>query len=128
MAEGNNASFTVRLSKAVTAAVTVAWNAAPRTGQASDYGTASESVTFPANSVAGATQTFTIGVTNDDLSETAETFDAVLGAVSGDGADGVYVKTTASFATTTIAESDPITVNISGPSSVDEGTPRRHTR
>ena len=119
--EGANASFTVTLSRNVAEEVTVAWSDAPRTAQTSDYTDSSGTVTFPANSGAGATQTFTIATTQDTLSESAETFDAVLGAVSGDGADGVYVKTTAAGATATIAESDPITVSISGPSTVDEG-------
>ena len=121
VAEGSNAVFTVTLSKAVAKAVTVAWNDAPITASTSDYTASSGTVTFPANSGAGATQTFTITTTQDTLSEAAETFGAVLGAVTGDGADGVYVKSTAASAEATIAASDPITVNISGPSSVDEG-------
>ena len=123
VAEGSSATFTVTLSKAVAQAVTVAWNdAVIGTAEAgTDYTAGPGTVTFPANSAAGATQTFTIAVTDDSLSEAAETFGASLGAVTGAGADGVYVKTTAASAETTIAESDPITVSISGPSTVDEG-------
>ena len=121
VAEGSNATFTVTLSKSVSAAVTVAWSATAGTASTSDYGTASGSVTFPANSGAGATQTITIPVTNDSLSEGSETFSVELGADTGDQADTVWVKTTAASATATIAESDPITINITGPSSVDEG-------
>ena len=71
--EGSNASFTVTLSKDVDADVTVTWTAAAGTADASDYGTASGSVTFAANSAAGATQTITVATTDDDLSETSET-------------------------------------------------------
>ena len=92
VAEGSSATFTVTLSEAIAAEVSVAWNDAPVTAGTSDYTAASETVTFPANSAAGATQTFTIATTQDTLSEPAETFDAVLGAVSGAGADGVYVR------------------------------------
>ena len=121
VAEGSSAIFTVTLSKAVAAEVTVAWNDAPRTAQTSDYTEESGTLTFAANSGAGATRTITIPVTDDGLSEMAETFDVVLGAVGGAGADDVFVKTTASSATATIAASDAITVSISGPSSADEG-------
>ena len=79
----------------------------------------SGSVTFEANSAAGVTKTITVPVTDDALSEGAETFSVALGAVTGPS--DVFVDTTAASATATIAESDPITVNISGPSSVDEG-------
>ena len=120
--EGANASFTVTLSKTVPADVTVAWSAATGTAEAADLGTTtSGSVTFPANSAAGATQTITVAVTDDDLSEGSEKFSVALGADTGDQAANVWVKTTAASAEATISESDPITVNISGPSSVDEG-------
>ena len=121
VAEGSNATLTVTLSKSVSAAVTVAWSATAGTASTSDYGTASGSVTFPANSVAGATKTITIPVTEDSLSEAAETFFVTLGADTGDEADKVWVKSTAASAEATISESDPITINITGPTSVDEG-------
>ena len=45
-----------------------------------------------------------------------------MGAISGDGADGVWVNTTTATAKATIAESDPITVSVSDPAEgVDEG-------
>ena len=125
--EGSNASFTVTLSKDVDAAVTVAWTATAGTAEASDYGTASGSVTFAADSGAGATQTITVATIEDDLSETAETFSVELGADSGNRADIVWVKTTASGATATIAASDPITVVLSGPDTVDEGDTATYT-
>ena len=124
ISEGGNASFTVTLDKAVTADVTVAWSAIvdTDTAVAADLGaTTSGSVTFDANSAAGATKTITVAVTDDALSEGTETFSVELGDVTGDGANGVYVKSTADSATATIAESDPITVNLTGPTSVEEG-------
>ena len=125
--EGSNASFTVTLSKDVDADVTVTWTATAGTAEASDYGTASGSVTFTADSGAGATQTITVATIEDDLSETAETFSVELGADSGNRADIVWVKTTASGATATIAASDPITVELSGPDTVDEGDAATYT-
>ena len=120
--EGGNASFTVTLSKTVTADVTVAWSVATDTAVAADLGTTTTgTVTFPANSAAGTTQTITVAVTDDALSEDSETFSVALGADTGAQADTVWVKSTAASATATIAESDPITINISGPSTVDEG-------
>ena len=120
--EGSNASFTVTLSKTVTADVTVAWSATAVTASASDFSsTSSGTVTFTANSAANATQTITIATINDMLSEGEETFSVALGEDTGDEADKVWVKSTAASAEATIAESDPITVSISGPSSVDEG-------
>ena len=116
--EGSNASFTVTLSKAVATDVTVAWSADTDTAVAADLSATSGSMTIPANST---TQTITVAVTDDALSEGSETFGVVLGADTGDQADTVWVKTTAASATATIAESDPITVAISGPASVDEG-------
>ena len=127
VSEGSNATFTVTLSKAVGAAVTVTWAASEGTAGTSDYGTAPGSVTFPANSAAGATQTITIPVTDDSLSEGEETFSVALATDTGDQADIVFVKTMAASATATIAASDPITVNLSGSSNVDEGDTATYT-
>ena len=121
VAEGSNATFAVTLSKTVTADVTVAWEVVAGTAEASDYNATTGSVTFPANSAAGATQSMTVPITDDRLSEGEETFSVELGADTGDQAGSVWVKTTAASASATISESDPITVNIAGPSSVIEG-------
>ena len=58
---------------------------------------------------------------DDALSETSETFTVALGTVGGDLASRVSVKSGSGSFVTTIAESDPITVSLSGPSSVTEG-------
>ncbi|MDE0170551.1 MAG: hypothetical protein OXS29_13755, partial [bacterium] len=121
VAEGNNATYTVTLSKAIAKQVRVAWSASAGTASSSDYSPASGSVTFGAGSSAGSSETFTVAVADDDLSETAETFSVALGTVSGDLSSRVSVKSGAGSVTTTIAESDPITVSLSGPSTVDEG-------
>ena len=119
--EGSNATFTVTLSQSVGAEVSVAWEATAGTAESSDYTATSGTVTFPANSAAGATRTITIPVADDDLSETTETFSVSLGANSGSQADNVFVKTTAASAQATIAASDPITLTLSGPETVSEG-------
>ena len=123
VAEGSDATFTVTLSKAVAAEVQVAWSAPLGTDSAgaADLGTTSGTVTFAANSAAGATQTITIGATDDKLSETAEAFTVTLGTITSTLSSQLSLKNGASSAQATIAASDPITVNISGPSTVDEG-------
>ena len=121
VAEGANATFTVTLSDAIAEEVSVAWSATPNTAAAADYSPASGSVTFAAGSAAGATEDIEIAVSDDDLSETAETFTVMLGTVGGDLSSQVVAKSSANSATATIAESDPITISITGPISVDEG-------
>ena len=123
VAEGSNAVFTVTLSKAVAADVTVAWSAplAADAAESSDLGSASGTVTFSANSAAGATQSITITAMDDALSETAESFTVTLGAITSTLSSQLSLKNGASSATATVAASDPITISISGPSSVDEG-------
>ena len=69
VSEGSNAVFTVTLSKAVDAEVQVAWSAPLGTDAAegADLGCdIAGTVTFAANSAAGATQTITITATDDD--------------------------------------------------------------
>ena len=121
VAEGTNATFTVTLSAAIAEKLSVAWSAAPNTAVAADYSPASGSVTFPAGSAAGATQTFTVGMTDDALSEVKENFTVELGTVTSSVSAFVAPKSGSFIADAYIAESDPITVSISGPSKVNEG-------
>ncbi len=123
VAEGANAEFTVTLSTEIAKDTTVAWSAPLRsdTAAAADLRATSGTVTFAAGSAAGSYQTISIPVIDDNLPEAAETFTVTLGTVGGDLADLVTVDSTASSAAATIAESDLITINISGPTSVDEG-------
>ena len=88
--------------------------------EGTDFDTAPASVTFAAGSAAGATETVTLAVTDDMLSEGAESFTVTLGTITSDLSE-VSLKSGASSATATIAASDPITVNITGPSTVEEG-------
>ena len=123
VSEGGNASFTVTLSEAVAAQVQVAWSAPLGTdaAESSDLSATSGTVTFAANSAAGATQSITIAVTDDNLSETAESFTVTLGTITSTLSSQLSLKSGANSATATIAASDPITVSITGPSTVDEG-------
>ena len=123
VAEGSDASFTVTLSKAVAAEVRVAWSAPLGTDAAvaADLSATSGTVTFAAGSAAGATQTITITASDDDLSETSEGFTVTLGTITSTVSSRLSLKNGASSAAATISESDPITINISGPSAVDEG-------
>ena len=101
----------------------VAWSAplAADSAEGADLSATSGTVTFAANSAAGATQTITITATDDALSETAEGFTVTLGTITSTLSSQLSLKSGASSATATISESDPITINISGPTSVDEG-------
>ena len=123
VAEGSNAEFTVTLSKQVDAEVQVAWSAPLGTDAAegSDLSVTSGTVTFAANSAAGATQTITITATDDNLSETSEGFTVTLGTITSTVSSQLSLKSGAKSATATISESDPIIVSISGPDLVDEG-------
>ena len=119
VSEGGSATFTVTLSEAVAKApVQVAWTA---TGNTDDYSPASGTVTFAANSAAGATQSITIAVTDDALSETAESFTVTLGTITSTLSSQVSLKSGASSATATISESDRSPYRSPVPSSVDEG-------
>ena len=121
VSEGNDASYTVTLSHAIGHEVTVGWSVTSGSATAADYGTSSDSVTFLAGSPASSTRPFTISVEDDSLSEVAESFIVMLGTVTGDISDWVSVDLSASSTVATISESDPITVTLSGNSSVDEG-------
>ena len=107
VSEGDDASFTVTLSHAIVSEVTVAWSATPDTATTDDYGTASGSVIFAAVSAAGATQSFTVPITDDLLSEGEESFSVSLGTISGDLSGQITLDSSASSVDVTIAESDP---------------------
>ena len=124
VSEGNDASLTVTLSDAIGPEVTVGWSVTPDSG---DFISPSGSVTFAAGSAANATQSFIIAVLDDDLSEGEEPFTVSLGAVTGEISDRISVKADAGSAEVKIEESDPITVTLSGDSSVDEGESATYT-
>ena len=119
--EGATVELTVMLSHSIAADVNVVCQVTPGSADEADYVHPPGAViTFPADSAAGATQTIVIPTNQDTLSEGAESFTVALGAVSGDLASQVSVNPTRGSAIVTIAESDPITVSVSGPSSVEE--------
>ena len=117
VSEGGGTAFTVTLSHQVDADVTVAWSDTADTGN--DYDPDAGWVTFYARSAPGMTQTFAVAIADDILSEGTESFSVVLGAVTSVLSGRVMADTTT--VDVTIAESDPITVELSGPSSVNEG-------
>ena len=121
VAEGSNATFTVTLSAATAEDLSVAWLTRPNTAVAADYSPSSGSVTFPGGSAAGATKTFTVTMTDDNLSETLENFTVELGTVTSSVSSFVTPRIGSFIADVYIAQSDPITVSISGPSTVSEG-------
>ena len=84
VSEGENAVFTVTLSKSVAAEVKVAWSAPLGTdaAKAADLGATSGTVTFAANSDEGATESITIAIEDDALSELAESFTVTLGSIT----------------------------------------------
>ena len=106
--EGANAEFTVTLSSAIAKETTVAWSTplATDTAVAADLGATSGTVTFPADSAAGATQTLSIPIIDDTEAEPAETFTVSLGAVGGDLSNLVTVDPAASSAEATIAQDE----------------------
>ena len=87
VSEGGDASFTVTLSKQVDAEVQVAWSAPLGTDAAEGadlwvhvrHGDLRGEL-----GAAGATQSITIAATDDNLSETAESFTVTLGTITSD--------------------------------------------
>ena len=103
--EGSDATFTVTLSKAVDAEVQVAWSTPLGTdsAEAADLSATSGTVTFAANSAAGATQSITITTSDDALSETAESFTVTLGDITSTLSSQLSLKNGASSAQATIS-------------------------
>ncbi len=126
--EGSNAVFTVTLSHSVAADVTVALTAKSGSGTAgSDFDAAPLTVTFSADSEADATRTASVPVTDDKQTEDAEDFSVSLGAITGDLASQVSLKSGESSASATIGLNDLITINVSGSASVTEGETASYT-
>ena len=130
--EGENAVFTVTLSRGITRPLTVAWRALTGTGSsgaasASDFLGTSGSVTFPGGSPDNATQTITIPITDDLVPEATERFSVALGAITGKPATQVSIEAGKGTATADIAENDAVTVSISGDERVNEGDSATYT-
>ncbi|MBB6236584.1 putative repeat protein (TIGR01451 family), partial [Pedobacter sp. AK013] len=113
---GGLATFTVTLTGAVQNSFTVNFATANGTAvQPGDYTATSGTITFPAGSVSGATQTFTVPIIDDNIAETTETFTATLSGITG------LVTISTATGTATITDNDVATVSISArPASYDE--------
>ncbi|MBO9675290.1 MAG: DUF11 domain-containing protein, partial [Sphingobacteriaceae bacterium] len=81
---GGLATFTVTLTGAVQNSFTVNFATADGTAvQPGDYTATSGTITFPAGSASGATQTFTVPIIDDNIAEVNETFTATLSGITG---------------------------------------------
>ena len=125
--EGEDAVFTVTLSRGITKPLTVAWSASPGTAAAGDFVGSSGAVTFPAGSPDNATQTITIPITDDLVPEATERFSVALGAITGKTASQVSIESGKGTANADIAENDAVTVSISGDERVTEGDSATYT-
>ncbi|WP_231582729.1 Calx-beta domain-containing protein [Pedobacter sp. BMA] len=113
------ATFTVTLSNAVQSAFNVSYTTVDGTAmQGSDYTTTSGTLTFPANSAAGATLTFTVPIIDDNLVEASETFDATISNVTGN-----LVTIGTATATVTIADNDTAVASIAPGTNGSEAGP-----
>ena len=125
--EGEDAVFTVSLSRGITKALTVAWSASAGTASAADFVGTSGTVTFPAGSPDNATQTITIPVTDDLAPEATERFSVTLGTITGKPAPQVSIESGKGTANADIAENDAVTVSVSGDERVAEGESAAYT-
>ena len=108
-AEASNATFMVTLSKSVAASVSVAWSATPGTAKAAD-------------SALGATSTFSVSTTQDNIDESNEDFTVSLSGPAGGGGPAPRLGTSKSV-TTTITDDDgaPSSITLSvAPASISE--------
>ncbi|WP_316801641.1 Calx-beta domain-containing protein [Pedobacter frigidisoli] len=113
------ATFTVTLSNAVQSAFNVSYTTVDGTAmQGSDYTTTSGTLTFPANSAAGATLTFTVPIIDDNLVEASETFDATISNVTGN-----LVTIGTATATVTIVDNDTAVASIAPGTNGNESGP-----
>ncbi|WP_170113284.1 Calx-beta domain-containing protein [Ahniella affigens] len=85
-------------------AVTVAISASNGTATGADYSLSSTSITFPAGSVSGATQTVNAAIVADGLGEGDQTFSLAFGAVTSAGTN----TTAAGTHTVTITEATTV--------------------
>nr|WP_316829064.1 Calx-beta domain-containing protein [Pedobacter miscanthi] len=113
-----NATFTVTLTGNVQDAFTVNYSTTNGTALAgSDYTATTGSVTFPAGSLSGATQTFSIPVINDNIAELTETFTVKLNSVSTGSV--VTIPAGGATGTATITDDDAASVAINSVSALE---------
>ena len=125
--EGEDAEFTVSLSRGITKPLSVAWSASSGTASSNDFVGLSGKVTFPTGSPDNATQTITIPVTDDLVPESTERFSVTLGAITGKPATQVSIESGKGTANADIAESDEVTVSVLGDERVTEGESATYT-
>ena len=124
--EGSDAVFTVTLDNLADEVVTVRWSALPHrqmdNAEFSDYGNGegTGSFTIPANT---RSQTFAVPINDDNLAEPAEGLVITLGVISAPGfRSDAIASSNRQQAQAIIAASDPITVSLSDPATVEEGS------
>ena len=123
--EGDTATYAVALTGGVsTEDVTVSYRVADHTATAGeDYpANTGGTLSIPAGTTSA---TIAVAITDDDLSETAENFFVNVSEVLGGGGPTPVLGSTA--VATGIAASDPLTVDLSGPSEVVEGETATYT-
>ena len=102
------ATFSVTLNNAVQNAFSVNYATGNGTAAAGiDFTATTGRLTFPANSPAGTVLTFTVPITNDNIVEVDETFNATLSGITG----GVVIINNATAATT-IVDNDAATISL----------------
>ncbi len=124
VAEGGMANFIATLSAPVGAEVIVPWSASGV--DESDLGATSGEVMFtPGGSL---TQTISLPITDDTLSEGVETVTVTLGAATGELELRITPATGGQDrATATIEAGDPLTVSLTGPNAAREGQDATYT-
>ena len=126
--EGEDAVFTVTLSRGITKPLTVAWSASAGTASALDFIGSSGTVTFPGGSPDNATQAIVIPITDDLAPEATERFSVALRrTITGKPASQVSIESGKGTASAEIAENDVVTVSVSGDERVIEGQSATYT-
>ena len=130
-----SASFTATLSKQVATALTVSWSATMDASSSTedadldtDLGAKSGSIVIAAGDT---TQTFSVDIENDALSEVDEVFRTALGGITGAPArtssgapvETVTVHGTSGAVDVTITRNDPLAVGLAALGALVEGRP-----
>ena len=120
VSEGDaSVTFTVTLNNAVQDSFNLSVSTADGSAiSGNDYVAKTQILTFPAGSAAGATQTFTVNISEDNIAELSETFTATLSGISG----GVVIIANGT-ATATIVDNDESVATISSGVPGNEGGP-----
>ena len=138
-ADTASASFTATLSNEVATALTVSWSATTDDSSSTvdadpdtDLGAKSGSIVIAAGDT---TQTFSVSIENDALSEVDEVFRTALGVItgapartsSGSPVETVTVSSGSDTADVTITKNDPLVVGLEALGALVEGRPAPFT-